>query len=593
LPDEHAAAALWWRISAHLSPAVAATTSHDLPVASTWTDTLQDLVGADVAAEMTGSPFWGALVTVVDHALARGHTLENLISHIPGREQDLDPCQGLVWRVSSLTTPPLGHDHGVDPFGRPEDADDASQQVPWAPTAAEIADLPALDEPAIDDTPDVPDPQKTPALGEPDQVEAAIVLAALQREHAEPLPPSEAMIQAQVARAIEADLSPVTPERIAALNELAADYYQRSLPGSWAQTYLLERLAGTDLTGHTEVRPGYAPAGWTALIDHLGGHGATDEELLAAGLATTTRDGRLIDRFRDRLILPFTRPGTHAGAGNGGVQVLGFVARRHPKFTDTTGGPKYLNTPDTVLFHKGAQLYTAGTEDLLRGGAVPVLVEGPLDALAITTATRGRHVGLAPLGTALTEEQAHQLATLSHANGAAPVVAADADLAGTRAAERAYWLLTQHGLTPDAVQWQAGSDPADTLARTGPDGLRQALEATSPLSQLLLTDNLAQEVAGLEALRRAAAVAAAGPTDGWDAGTQQVADAMNLPLPVVRRELAKALRERAHDPRAVTLAQSRPRHPARQAVAPPPEVVSRTPAAARTPEPTRDIGPSR
>lgn len=400
--------------------------------------------------------------------------------------------------------------------------------------------------------------------------------------------PSEATIQAQVARAIEADLSGVTPERIAALNELAADYYQRSLPGSWAQAYLCERLAGTDLTGHSEVRPGYAPSGWTALSDHLGGQGATDEELLAAGLATTTRDGRLIDRFRDRLILPITRPSTHAGAGNDGAQVLGFVARRHPNFTDTTGGPKYLNTPDTVLFHKGAQLYTAGTEDLLHGGAVPVLVEGPLDALAITTATRGRQVGLAPLGTALTEEQAHQLAALSHGNGAAPVVAADADLA-----ERAYWLLTQHGLTPQTVTWQAGSDPADTLARTGPDGLRQALEATSPLSQLLLTDNLAQEVAGLEALRRAAAVVAAGPPDGWDAGTQQVADAMNLPLPVVRRELAKALRERAHDPRAVTLAHSRPRPAVRQAVAPPPEVVSRPPAAARTPEPTRGLGPSR
>jgi DNA primase len=222
-----------------------------------------------------------------------------------------------------------------------------------------------------------------------------------------------------------------------------------------------------------------------------------------------------------------------------------------------------------------------------------VLVEGPLDALAITTATHAGHLGLAPLGTALTDEQAHQLATLTHASGTAPVVAADADPAGARATERAYWLLAQHGLTPRSVTWQAGSDPADTLARTGAEALRQLLEASSPLTQLLLTDHLAQDVAGLEALRRAAALVAAGPPDGWDAGTQQVADAMNLPLPVVRRELAQALRDRAHDPRAVTLAQSRPRPPARQAAAPPPEVVSRPPAAARTPEPTRSLGPSR
>src|SRR5690606_24815955 len=117
----------------------------------------------------------------------------------------------------------------------------------------------------------------------------------------------------------------------------------------------------------------------------------------------------------------------------------------HPRHSDHTGGgPKYLNTPDTVLFHKGAQLYTAGTPALLREGALPVLVEGPLDALAITTANAngegGRFLGLAPLGTSLTEEQAHQLASLAHEGGTSPVVAADSDPAGQRATQRAYWL---------------------------------------------------------------------------------------------------------------------------------------------------------
>ena len=599
LPDDHPAAALWWRISAHLSPVVAATTSHDHPVSSTWTDTLPNVVGADTLAELRGSPWWGALVTVVDHALARGHTLENLLARVPGPEQDLDPCQGLVWRLTSLTTPPPDH-HGHHSAATAEEVDLLLKPVATALTAAELAALPFLDEPAIDDTPDAPtDPHEAQGLGKPDQVEAAIALARLVREHAEPLPPSEAMIQAKVSRAIEADISPVTPERIAALNELAADYFGRAFDGSWAQSYLAERLDGTDLTGHPQVRPGYAPAGWTSLIDHLGGHGATNDELLAAGLATLTRDGRLIDRFRDRLILPITRPAAGAGAAapadRDEALVLGFVARRHPKHTDSTGGPKYLNTPDTVLFHKGAQLYTTGTEPLLADGARPVLVEGPLDALAITAATDGGHVGLAPLGTALTEEQAHQLATLAHAAGAAPVVAADADVAGHQAAERAYWLFTQHGLTPASVQWQAGSDPAETLTHNGPNVLRATLEASAPLSEQLLDSRLRGEV-GLEGLRRSVAVVAAGSPDRWDTDTQHIADTMNLPLPVVRRELATALQERAHDPRAVAQAQTRIRPP-RPVPAPPtardPQRVDMPEQLPTAPAPTRTTRPSR
>jgi DNA primase len=132
-----------------------------------------------------------------------------------------------------------------------------------------------------------------------------------------------------------------------------------------------------------------------AAVDHLGGRGVTDDELLETGLATRARTGTLIDRFRDRAILPITEQ----------HQILGFVARRHPDLTnDDRRGPKYLNTADTVLFHKGAQLHGAIPE-LLDLGAVPVLVEGPFDALAVTLARQGRYVGVAPWNR-LTDEQA-------------------------------------------------------------------------------------------------------------------------------------------------------------------------------------------
>jgi DNA primase catalytic core len=304
-----------------------------------------------------------------------------------------------------------------------------------------------------------------------------------------------------------------------------------------------------DLTGNPYVGAGYAPAGWTHLVEHLGGHGATDEELLTAGLAALTRNGRLIDRFRDRLVLPITRD---SDARPGQVELLGFVARRHPRHTDhTNGGPKYLNTPDTPLFHKGAQLYTTGRPGQLGDGAVPVLVEGPLDALAVTVSGAGRYVGLAPLGTALTDEQALQLTMLAHEAGTAPIVAADADPAGQQATERAFWLLTQHALHPEGITLHPGSDPADTLTRDGPEALRRTLEASTPLSHHVVAQRLHRHT-GLEALRAATAAVAADRPEHWDYGTQQIADITHIPLPVVRRELAKALQERAHDPRAVT-----------------------------------------
>jgi DNA primase len=125
----------------------------------------------------------------------------------------------------------------------------------------------------------------------------------------------------------------------------------------------------------------------------------------------------------DRVVFPIIHNG----------EVLGFIGRRHPDVSDIDrGGPKYLNTGETPLFHKGAQLYGVN-QDKLSAGAISVIVEGSMDAIAVTLASRGRYIGVAPLGTSLTEEQASQLAHIS----VHPIVATDADLAGRSAAERA------------------------------------------------------------------------------------------------------------------------------------------------------------
>ena len=179
-------------------------------------------------------------------------------------------------------------------------------------------------------------------------------MAAVARGLAGPPGPSDAAIERMLSRAIDAEQSPVSPERIAELNEAALCFFQEAFADSWGRGYLLERF-GVDLHRHPLYRPGQAPAGWTRLTDHLRRRGAGDAELLAAGLAVTARTGRLIDRFRDRVVFPILAPG--ADDAGGGV-VLGFIARRH-RDHDDTAGPKYLNTADTVLYRKGAQLYGA------------------------------------------------------------------------------------------------------------------------------------------------------------------------------------------------------------------------------------------
>ncbi|MBC7551612.1 MAG: toprim domain-containing protein [Cellulomonas sp.] len=437
LPDDHAAAALWWRITGRLSPAVAAQAEADHQLTTSWTPRLTDLIGKDTADILQASPWWPALVTTVDHAIARGSTVESLLAD-PITDDDVDPCQALVWRISVLTDP-VGNDperymralalggDDVDPFGQ-----DESRHTLLSPTHDEWQHLrPAIDQ--TQDDPFVPEPDE-PATADPFDdpafVEAFLILAAAARAHATTLPPTDRMIDTQAAREFDAAMAPVSPARILELNRLATDFYVGQFPGSWAQHYLAERLR-TDVTGDRYVLPGYAPAGWTQLVDHLRRHGVTDLELTESGLASVARTGRLIDRFRDRLIFPITRL-----SADGELEPLGFVGRRHPEASDQNGGPKYLNTPDTPLFHKGAQLFTASRE--LSRGATPVLVEGPLDALAVTLVGQGRFVGVAPLGTSLTEDQAAHLAAICARMGVSPIVATDADPAGQIAAQRHY-----------------------------------------------------------------------------------------------------------------------------------------------------------
>jgi DNA primase catalytic core len=256
--------------------------------------------------------------------------------------------------------------------------------------------------------------------------------------------------------------------------------------------------------------------------------------MITTGVATIASTGRLIDRFRDRVVFPIT----HSG------EVLGFIGRRHPDLSDINrAGPKYLNTAETPLFHKGAQLLGV-VQDPLSIGAVPVLVEGPMDAIAVTLTGRGRYLGVAPLGTSLTEEQAAELAHLA----VHPVVATDADFAGRIAAERDFWMLSCYRLDPHHAPLPEGTDPADLLALRGPTALTEVLAAAQPLAERLLDERLAS-LPPAEALLEAARVVAAQPARHWEHGSSTISFHLGVSIAQVHHTLLTLVKDWNTDPR--------------------------------------------
>lgn len=173
-----------------------------------------------------------------------------------------------------------------------------------------------------------------------------------------------------------------------------------------------------------------------------------------------------------------------------------------------------------------------------------------MDALAVSLAGRGTYIGVAPLGTALTEEQATTLAHVAARTGASPIVATDADLAGQFAAQRDYWLLTQHALTPMVATLRPANDPADVVDSAGRDALLLVLRGSTRLANTLIAEQLGN-LGRIDAIREATLVLAASTADDWSHGSTAIARATGTSLAAVRRELARASQRWADNPRKV------------------------------------------
>lgn len=281
---------------------------------------------------------------------------------------------------------------------------------------------------------------------------------------------------------------------------------------------------------------GYAPSTWTELTQHLRSRGFTDSEICASGLGLRTRRGSVVDRFRDRVMF---------GVRDLEGQTLGFIGRAAP---GAEGAPKYLNSPRTRLYDKSATLFGLHDQQLqLEAGGAPVVVEGPLDAIAVHIAgsVAKPMVGVSPCGTALTE--AHVRA-LSGASRAPLLVAFDADAAGTSAASRAYANLACFSDDAEAVRLPPGADPASLLAEGGVSGLRLALARSAPLVDVVIDEVLSHyshrlnnAEARLCALREVAPIVAVLPPRQMAHQAARLSSLLVLDHRTVARELTEAL----------------------------------------------------
>ena len=263
-------------------------------------------------------------------------------------------------------------------------------------------------------------------------------------------------------------------ERLLALLERTAAYYARvlweSAEAAPAREYLLG--AGCEEGALREFRVGFAPGSWDRVVGASRRAGYSESELLAAGLASRRRDGSgLLDRFRGRIMFPLADPKGH---------VLGFGARALAPDEQ----PKYLNTSESDLFHKGRLVYGA---DLARGGR---------RAGRARRAGRGLHgrdraapgglpEAVCSMGTALTDDQAHALRRLAPA----VLFCQDPDAAGQEAVGKALALdeMSKRGKTGGlafrVVRLPPGLDPADVVQRQGAESMRGLLERAVPIAR--------------------------------------------------------------------------------------------------------------
>lgn len=245
-------------------------------------------------------------------------------------------------------------------------------------------------------------------------------------------------------------------ERLLALSRDAARFYYSEL---WVPEHVRvqQYFARRGLSRKTMNRfgLGFAPDSFRALLDAMQAKGYTKDELLDAGLASRSEKGHVYDRFRGRVIFPI-------------IDVRGQVIAFGGRVLDDSK-PKYLNSPETTIFHKSRNLFALNLAKKSKSEYF-ILAEGYMDVIALHQA--GFDSAVASLGTSLTEEQARLIARYTKE----VVISFDADGAGQSAAQRAIDILKRADLSVKVLRIPGAKDPDDFIREKGADAYRRLIE---------------------------------------------------------------------------------------------------------------------
>ncbi len=318
------------------------------------------------------------------------------------------------------------------------------------------------------------------------------------------------------------------------LNEQAAEWFHGRLldaaQGTRARHYLEKR--GVDESLWPRFRLGFAPRG-DGLGAWLRHRDAAPGDAAVAGLLVEREQGRFRDRFFDRVIFPITEPGG---------KVVGFGGR-----VIGDGAPKYLNSPETPLFHKSAQVYgLKQARDGIRAEDQVVVVEGYLDVLAL--AQYGVTHAVATLGTALTVDHLRLLARYTR-NVTALF---DGDAAGRAAAARSVDVFQQAGLWGRAAFLPGNEDPDTFVRKHGKDALGSVLKRAVPVVDFYLDWLRERHGTSLEGKSRSAAEVSrilarvTNPSDR-DLLARRAADLLGVREASLRQHAGDGARTPAHD----------------------------------------------
>lgn len=256
-------------------------------------------------------------------------------------------------------------------------------------------------------------------------------------------------------------------DRLRALMTRAEQFYAMQLPSTEAEAYAKKRGLSTESISAWQL--GFAPDAWRALLEALAAEGFSTEELLAAGLIKEAdgKPGTYYDRFRNRLMFPI-----HDAAG----RVVAFTGRA----LSADDPAKYLNSPETELYHKSEILFGMdAAKEAIRTRNFTMLVEGQMDVLLAHQAGFKNAVALS--GTALSEQHLSLMKRYSENL----MLILDADSAGLKATARSAALALQAGLRVKAAQLPAGKDPAD-LVSEDPKEFAKRVAAAKPIVDFFL-----------------------------------------------------------------------------------------------------------